>query len=65
MSDYERFVDLYKSIGIDIKQSKSDDKQDLYLTLTAYEGDVDGYNCFYTEISFDVNGKFVKQGIWE
>ncbi len=63
-TDLEKFVNLYKSIGIDCIVKQDGNEQTIKLT----QGDndkLDGYYYFYTIIIFDRSGKFIKQGFWE
>lgn len=79
VTDLEKFVDLYASIGVPltpepVEHPYTDDvfrgaRQMLVLNTSNYDGDktpkVDGYSGFYTRIFFDQEGAFVAQGIWE
>jgi hypothetical protein len=35
------------------------------VTLTAHQGDVDGYSGFFTVFDFTPEGKFEQVGVWE
>jgi hypothetical protein len=72
-TDLEKFIELYKSVGIELKPvvNEMDVKNGYqYLEISNDEyGTVTekttGYNGFYTRIYFDESGKFIQQGIWE
>ena len=73
MTDLEKFIKLYSDLGFDVKTEKDLEKE--RLTITLHQGThadkenhtlgFDGYMGFYSVISFDLNGKFIKQGFWE
>ena len=68
MTDLEKFVELYRSVGIELTPEPSNELGDgrKMLVLTAKETPkVTGYTSFYTEIYFDEHGKFVEQSVWE
>jgi hypothetical protein len=65
MSDLEKFIELYKSLGIELKPTQSRNKE---ITLHLEEGEHEkfqGYSNFYSDIVFDKNGKFLYQGFYE
>jgi hypothetical protein len=65
VNDLERFVELYRSVGIDLSPKKEDDGG---FRLDLVEGEhpkFDGYSYFCSIIQFDANGVFVSQGFWE
>jgi hypothetical protein len=74
MSDLEKFVQLYKDFGIECQVNVKDNKQIIYLNGgsgygTGYK-DTDsdkfhGYAGFYSDVEFDMSGKFIMQGFWE
>jgi len=70
-SDLEKFIDLYKSVGIELEVKKSEppDEGVQMITIEVNEYNmsksITGYNGFYTNIYFDESGKFIQQGIWE
>lgn len=77
MTDLERFIDLYRSVGIECKINPTDDgEQEIILTeersrfmfkgveITTSEK-IRGFSGFHTAILFDKNGKFISQGIYE
>lgn len=76
MSDLEKFIALYASIGIAV-DVVPDDRRDSTNQIIKLEADGDyedgrkgkskliGYGCFFTEITFDADGKFLHQGFWE
>lgn len=78
MTDLDRFVDLYRSLRIEPKILKFNGFGEPLLGSRIVLSDnnihpdgattsekFDGYCGFYTEIEFDENDKFVKQGFWE
>ena len=80
MTDLERFVELYQSIGVKLnvftidtgsrvilttKKEKFDDDDDEEETDATSSEKFKGYEGFYTNIDFDKDGKFVEQGFWE
>jgi len=65
MSDLQKFIELYKSVGIELKPDVKING-DIYLHLEEGEHKkFKGYNMFFSEIIFDENGKFISQGFWE
>lgn len=73
MTDLEKFVELYKSVGIDVKVNEKKIFEQFVIELTdtweiedmTKNDKIYGHNGLYTEIIFDKNGKFINQGIWE
>ena len=71
MTDLEKFVDLYDSVGIPITVaagSGSSDNPSAAKYIEFDSGDhprLIGYSGFGTEIHFDKDGKFISQGFWE
>ena len=68
MTDIEKFVSLYKSIGIDILPIHHYKSLPNEVTIQLEVGGCDrfiGYSGFHTEIAFDLDGKFLTQGMWE
>ncbi len=75
MTDLQKFIDLYKSFGIELKSKEIQDDIRRYpnaktvITMWAEPGEVtgdfDGYTPFRSDVLFDENGKFIKQGFWE
>ncbi len=79
-TDLQRFVELYKSFGIECKVNQVDvphqyshmATKDQYIVLTdgrsdhevTSDGRFNGYGMF-SDIVFDANGKFKSQGFWE
>jgi hypothetical protein len=68
MTDLEKFVDLYKSFGIEVGVNTNKEyinpKYDI-VVLEVDDKNFDGYPSFCSVIKFDKNGKFVIQGFWE
>lgn len=67
MTDLEKFVQLYKEFGIDVYLEDSGDdggKQGSKITLVGEHCDkIIGWG--WTEILFDLDGKFIKQGFYD
>lgn len=70
MTDLEKFIDLYKSFGIDLSDqaiSDKDEEYDIWIYPHNYYGTIkgsekiEGYIGFYTVITFDKDGKFKNQ----
>ena len=64
MTDLEKFLELYRSVGIEPEIEKKGDWTDLRLESDE-KGKILGYSGFFTVITFDENGRFKDQGIWE
>ena len=73
-TDLEKFVELYRSFDIECKVNIFDDRQTINLCGDEEdEEDRDGtvspkligHFHFYSNVCFDVHGKFVSQGFWE
>jgi len=68
MTDLEKFIQLYESLGIELipKNGSPFNPDNFYLYLNNGDNDkFDGYSGFYSDIKFDKDGKFIKQGFWE
>lgn len=73
MTDLQKFIELYKSIGIDLIVNKEENTQEIILFSEningannfTYSEKFEGYSSFYSIITFDLKGKFIKQGFWE
>ena len=77
MTDLEKFIELYKSIGIElgVNINSENNNQEILLSEGTYsfsdgkKGTISeklkGYMGFYSSIEFDLNGKFIEQGFWE
>jgi hypothetical protein len=64
-TDLERFVELYRSFGIELTPKKTD-KGITSITIEAQsDTKITGYYGFVTQIDFDADGKFISQGVWE
>jgi hypothetical protein len=79
-TDLQAFVNLYKKFGIDCRVNVLSDRQTIIIgdseylfKNTAKDGEywtwakdkIEGYDGFYTVITFDLEGKFISQGVWE
>lgn len=67
MSDLERFVELYRSFGIELEANKDAAIQHLVVLLEPEDRTEKlwGYSGFYSVVAFDQDGKFLYQGFWE
>ena len=71
MTDLERFVELYRSFGIECKVfiEGSDCERRIYLSNMSFDyattSDKFGGYIMFSEITFDVDGRFIGQGFWE
>lgn len=76
MTDINRFVELYKSFGIECKVNTVSDVGSQHLEIIIGSGEYaydeytksdkfEGYSGFYSRVKFDTNGKFINQGFWE
>lgn len=66
-SDYQKFIELYKSFGIELKSEPSLDGDGAHM-VKLKEGShpkLIGFNNFFSRVWFDHNGKFIEQGFWE
>jgi len=65
-TDLEKFIELYKSVGIELKPKDYDKKGSVFVVIEADDNEkTKGYFGFYTNIVFDKNGKFIEQGFYE
>jgi hypothetical protein len=62
-SDLEKFIELYKSVGIELEPivNERDNTKCLNVVTTPKLSE----HKSSTHICFDMNGKFIQQGIWE
>jgi len=74
MNDFEKFKELYQSIGVDFKTANSPDEIQLRgelggghysILLKSGTNRVSGYPEFVTELIFDKDGRFIEQVIAE
>ena len=71
MTDFEKFQELYESLGIPFEKSSSMEADDcpkgsFAVCLEAkLHKRLGGYNGFCTEIVFTEDGSFYKQYFWE
>lgn len=68
ITDLDKFLRLYKSIGINLDLDVKSDKEKPQIVLKLEQGEHDkfgGYYGFCSEIVFDKNGKFIQQNFWE
>lgn len=76
MTDLEKFIELYKSFGINcLTNERWDEKRGhgiIEITLNgSYGGNTTqsakfrGYSCFFSSVVFHEDGTFIEQGFWE
>jgi hypothetical protein len=73
MTDLERFVELYRSFGIECKVTQFPKQEGQFIVMREAYGvkevteskKLDGHLGFYSDVQFDENGKFLRQGFWE
>lgn len=74
MTDLQKTIDLYKGFGIDCVVYEEDEQKIIRLCASYLHGIDDestvsdkiwGYTGFFTSLHFTLEGKFIKQGIWE
>ncbi len=69
MTHYEKFVNLYREVGVELKEGRNLIRQnDGGVSIIIETGDdpkISGYVGFVTEISFDSIGNFISQEIYE
>lgn len=71
VSDLERFLELYKSFGIELNPEVEDSEHSngsdtVTLILEVRKNPkFTGYEGFYSDITFNADGKFLEQGFWE
>lgn len=68
MTDLEKFIELYKSVGIDLEVSE-DHRGRFLLIQPDWQNDskdlIQGYHTSLTQIHFDNDGKFKYQDCYE
>jgi len=64
-SDMERFIELYKSFGIDLKPVKQTDDNYSVLLDENISDKFGGYSGFGSSVIFDKDGKFIDQVFYE
>lgn len=72
MSHLTDFVQLYSRFGVTCKVNKHEEGYNVILTEDIHADITDtasekfeGYNGFYTEVIFNHEGQFIRQGFWE
>jgi hypothetical protein len=70
MTDLEKFIDTYAQFGIVVKAVvNKDGNTQIFLNECSDRGTesekFDGFSGFISDIEFDKNGKFLRQGFWE
>lgn len=69
MTDMEKFVKLYKSVGIEVNpvyvtNDEPDVSYEIILEAKTHVKLI-GYTGFVTVLQFDRAGNFLQQGVWE
>jgi len=64
MTDLEKFVELYKSFGIEL-EVKTEGTHYTIMMEANDDPKLEGYSTFYSDVTFDIDGKFLYQGFWE
>lgn len=70
-TDLQDFVSLYKRFGISLKISETEEGFMIRMSKEAIDNETtesekfEGYAGFCTDIHFDKQGQFVRQGFWE
>jgi hypothetical protein len=70
MTDLEKFKETYAQFGIELK-TYIGDNGNTFVDLNGFEDSstrsdkFDGYGSFMSDVEFDTNGKFLRQGFWE
>ncbi len=71
MTDLEKFIDLYRQFGIDVKPFKDESEGTIKITFFGLEEHATqsekfhGYNGFYSDVEFTEEGSFYMQGFYE
>jgi len=68
MTDLQRFIELYKSVGIELvteRHVKGDSELELIIANNGSNEKICGYSTLSTNIVFDLDGKFIRQEFWE
>lgn len=67
MTDLEKFIELYRSVGVDYEIEYNKQLKITILSLIPnfkIDSKIDGDKYCYSTITFDKDGKFVMQGFW-
>lgn len=69
-TDLERFKELYLSFGIELNHTAEPDDGEIDIKLNGWGSNArdqfdESYQGFYSLVTFDKNGKFIKQGFFE
>lgn len=69
MTDLEKFIELYKSFGIELKAVQYGDNWCVELgdeeQKEKHPDKFEGYYGFYSAVYFSLDGKFLNQEFWE
>ena len=63
MTDLQKFMDLYKDVGVKVELEYSSDGSAFLMLEPSVQEKIGGQGC-YTQIKFDTNGKFVEQNFY-
>jgi hypothetical protein len=63
-SDLEKFIDLYRSVGIELEPVVCEDKSYGYQYLRVEYDSCEDHEPDHTRIIFDDDGKFIRQATW-
>lgn len=70
-TDLKKFIDIYKLFGVELRPFEEEGVIKIHLgqSSSVYAADgleqFEGHSGFFSEIQFDQEGKFIKQGFWE
>jgi hypothetical protein len=65
MTDLEKFIELYKSFGIELQKTMNENNQWVINMEAGDHEKIKGWIGFFTYIIFDEKGKFIEQGFKE
>ena len=74
MSDLEKFIQLYGSLGITLNPVQDGDEINVLIVAdvaywkgegASYHPSFEGYSGCCSKIVFDKDGKYLRQGFWE
>ena len=64
MTDLEKFIDMYKGFGVELKSECMG--VETRINLDSYTNDkFEGYTGSISTVDFDSDGKFIRQGFWD
>ncbi len=67
MTDLEKFIELYRGIGVNLEAKNAPGEAGVVVVKIQSKSsrNVLGYNGFFTELMFDLSGKFISHANWE